>query len=138
MVTVEARGPHDDQLQTRDGAKGEGQRAMVPLHVASHQQDLRLPGHHVLLAIFKDQFYRVSSKEVVKLRNGFRDQSHGICQLRGRGGPLCFPIKNCHQPLGQKVILGANKALISFLHEMHQYMVFIAYYTEWKLKNGCG
>ena len=84
MVTVEARGPHDDQLQTRNGAKGESQRAVVPLHVASHQQDLRVPGHHVLLAIFKDQFYRVSSKEVVK--EWFQKPKSQNLPIKG-GGP---------------------------------------------------
>ena len=84
MVTVEARGPHDDQLQTRDGAKGEGQRAVVPLHIASHQQDLRVPGHHVLLAIFKDQFYRVSAKEVVK--EWFQKPKSRYLSTKGEGG----------------------------------------------------
>ena len=84
MVTVEARGPHDDQLQTRDGAKSKGQRAVVPLHVASHQQDLRIPGHHVLLAIFKDQFYGVSAKEVVK--EWFQKPKSRYPSTKGEGG----------------------------------------------------
>ena len=130
MVTVEARGPHDDQLQTRNGAKGESQRAVVPLHVASHQQDLRVPGHHVLLAIFKDQFYRVSSKEVVK--EWFQKPKSQNLPIKG-GGPL-FPIGNCRQLRGQKVSLEANNAKICFLQEIHQYMAFIANYTKWELK----